>query len=177
MMGTESPTPVRSIVNSVLLTLSILLMCKPAEAAQIELLSIQGLSIAKNQHIDKFEIHTWGVQTLAVCHLPTPAWRITAGTNGSPEGILSGVAGIGAAAYLPQSDLRRLEGLFLILVYGYQEYPRGDPKGQYHPATFAGSVHVGTYRSDSRGHKIRLAPLNFVRVPAAQCPAPASTAG
>jgi hypothetical protein len=141
-----------------------------------------GLSIAKNEYVDKFEIHTWGVELLAVCHLPTPGWRLTVGSDGTPNGILSGEGGIVGAAGLNQSGLELLEGLFLIHVIEYQELPRYIPNessfrrrilnSEYHPATFAGSVHVGKYGRDSKGRKIPFLPSNFVRAPAARCPDP-----
>ena len=68
-------------------------------------------------------------------------------------------------AYMQPSDLPKLEGLFLVSVEAYQPQAR-----QEHPATFAGTVHVGTYGDDERGRTIRLRAENFARSPAARCP-------
>jgi hypothetical protein len=38
--------------------------------------------------------------------------------------------------------LTKLDQMFLVDVYGYQPLPKGDPKTEYHPASFAGWFEV-----------------------------------
>jgi hypothetical protein len=135
----------------------------PAAAAQTELLSLRGLPVGENQYIDQFHIQTWNVQILAVCHFPG-VWRITAGQFLGYEGVLSGETEAGMG-YVRQADLKKLEGLFLVSVDGYQSRARRNQ-----PATFAGSIHVGTFGNDPKEHRVLLKATNFVRSPASRCP-------
>ena len=65
------------LIVSVVVCLLAVIFAQPTSAAPTELLSIEGFPVAQNQFVDKFEIWTWGVVILAVCHLP-PAWRLRA---------------------------------------------------------------------------------------------------
>ena len=135
-------------------------------AAPTELLSIQGVTLGKNQYVAAFNIKTWGVTVLSVCRVPF-AWRVTAGEQSDPEGILAG-EGDTFGSYLSAQSLSEIT--FLIKVENYQAYPRGNPKGEYHPATFAGSITVDKPGTDEEQHSIRLSASNFVRTPASTCP-------
>jgi hypothetical protein len=159
--------PIRSAALSALL-LATICSFHTARAAGTELLSIQGLSIEANELITEFQIETWGVQILAVCHIP-PSWRVTAGNFVNPEGILSGEAGT-VQASLRQSDLDELNSLVLVRLDQYQADPRGDPGGEYHPATFAGSIRMQTVGLNPAEREVQLVPANFVRQSAARCP-------
>ena len=130
-----------------------------------ELLSIQGVSLPANWVVSNFRVKTWGVLPLATCHIP-PAWRITAGKDSDPEGVLAG-EGDTFGSLLNGPELGKVT--FLVIVEEYQPLPRGNPKGEYHPATFSGTITIETF-GDTKPRTIRLTPANFVRVSAAGCP-------
>jgi hypothetical protein len=154
----------------VLSVLAMALSCShPAVAAQTELLSIRGIAVGKNQYINRFDIQTWGVEILAVCHIPRE-WLMTAGNFQDPGGKISSENGGGGATVILRSDLSKLDNLVLVIVDQYQPYPRGNPKVEYHPATFSGSVTIGSMEADPKEHDVPLRPTNFVRKPASHCP-------
>jgi len=70
----------------------IALWVSPSNATQ--LLSIEGFDLAPNEYVSSFQIETFGFDFYAVCHIP-PGWIITAGTDGTPDGTLSGTGGLG----------------------------------------------------------------------------------
>jgi hypothetical protein len=128
------------------------------------LLSVEGLAIPKDESITAFEIDAWGVEFLAVCHLPYD-WEIKADKYQDPEGLLSGRAGTLG------EPLRELRGLFLVDVYDYQPLARGSPTGEYHPASFAGWVQIAS-TPGSGGVKTKLLAKNFRLTNATNCPEP-----
>jgi hypothetical protein len=128
------------------------------------LLSVDELAIPKDHSITAFKIETWGVALLAICHLP-PSWEIRTEKFEDPEGFLSG-----------RSDIHgeRLSGLgelFLVDVYDYQPFSRGNPKGDYHPASFAGWVELAAHPGDP-GKQLTLHASNFRLTNAERCPEP-----
>jgi hypothetical protein len=99
--------------------------------AQRALLTIDGLSIPNGGALAAFRIDTWGVVPLAVCQVPH-LWEIKAETFLDSAAILSG-----------RSDqyhrtFSEIDQVFLVDVYNYQPLHKGDPKTDYHPASFAG---------------------------------------
>jgi hypothetical protein len=131
--------------------------------AQRALLSVDGLSIPTGGALYAFHIETWGVTPLAVCKV-FPLWDIKAQKFMDPAGLLSG-----------RSDpyhrtLTTLDQLYLVDVYSYQPMPKGDPKGEYHPASFAGWYEV----FDGNGDVVRKRRVfragSFHLTPAARCP-------
>ena len=131
--------------------------------AQRALLSVDGLSIPADGALAAFHIDTWGVIPLAVCKVP-PLWEVKAEKFMDPEGLLSG-----------RSDpyhrtLIKLDQLYLVDVYSYQPLPRGDPKGEYHPATFAGWFQVFDGNGDVIKKHRAFRAGNFRLTPAARCP-------
>jgi hypothetical protein len=152
--------------------LAIQLTCNLAWAGQTVLLSIKGPSLQNGQYVDKFEIDTWGVDILAVCKIPNH-WIITAGDAYDLGGTLSGQSQ-GGTANIREFDLNHLNNLFLIVINDYQKFPRGNPNTAYFPATFSGSVEIGTFAHNrDKMQQLPLKPDDFVWVPARQCPAPA----
>jgi hypothetical protein len=170
---TEPREKMRRRLSALICTFLPLLLGSMSASAETYLLSISGLSLTDDQYIDRFNIQTWGVQIVAVCHIPV-AWRITAGKFLDPEGTLSGETEAGMA-FIRKSELKKLESLFLVEFDQYQPYPRGNPKGEFHPATFAGKISRGTFGpNESDAQEIELKPENFARTPASACPAPAA---
>jgi len=110
-----------------------------------------------------FHIDTWGVIPLAVCEVP-PLWEI------KEEMFLDSAALLSGQSDQYHRTLTKLNQLFLVDVYSYQPLPKGDPKGNYHPASFAGWFEV----FDGSGNVIRkhrmLHPGNFHLTPAPRCP-------
>jgi hypothetical protein len=119
-----------------LFSIVLLLLIEPSFGQiQRALLSVDGLSIPSDGALYAFHIDTWGVTPLAVCKV-FPLWDIKAQKFMDPAGLLSG-----------RSDpyhrtLTKLDQLYLVDVYSYQPMPKGDPKGGYHPASFAGWYEV-----------------------------------
>jgi hypothetical protein len=154
--------------------LAIPLACNFAWAGQTVLLSIKGPSLQEGQYVDKFEIDTWDVDILAVCKIPNH-WIITAGDAYDLGGTLSGQSQ-GGTANLREFDLNRLNDLFLIVINEYQKFPRGNPNTDYFPATFSGSVEIGTFAyNGDKMQQVPLKPEDFLWAPAQKCPAPAGS--
>ncbi len=162
------------------LALTSWMLCAPvAAAADAQLLSLTGITLrplkpseAHPQFVAGFNIDTWGVRVLSVCHIP-PGWTISAGQGIDLGGSLSGSAG-GGVANLDASRLDELRNLFLVEVTGYQATSRGNCADSCAPATFSGTVDIGTYSmSYVPDRKFRLAPSNIHLTPAARCPDPA----
>ncbi|MGA3033003.1 MAG: hypothetical protein ABSD70_06945 [Terracidiphilus sp.] len=131
--------------------------------AQRALLGVDGLSVPTGGALFAFHIDTWGVIPLAVCKVP-PLWEIEAEKFMDPAGLLSG-----------QSDpyhrtLTKLDQLYLVDVYSYQPLPKGDPKGDYHPASFAGWFEVFDINGDVIKKRREFRAGNFHLTPAARCP-------
>lgn len=138
----------------------------PAEGPRTYLASIAGIALGPNEFVDQFSIDTWGVEFVAICHLP-PGWEIRAGREATPIGAIAGRASHGVT-FLNRPRLRELEGLALIRIHGPLQ-PR--PVGT-RPATFAGRAGIGRYGVDERRREVRLTHANVRLVPAARCPPP-----
>lgn len=128
------------------------------------LLSVEGLGLPENETVISYSISTWGVAFLAVCKIP-PSWEIKMQKYMDPEGMLAGRSDTHG------KPLRELHQMFLVDVYSYQPLPRGNPKGEYHPASFSGWVEVGPNPSE-HGKRRRLDSDNFKLTPATRCPDP-----
>lgn len=127
--------------------------------------------IPPNHYVEKFDVRTWGVDILKVCRVP-PGWTITAGGFGDPEGQMSGQGNIGVAFITTPASLAQM---FLVRVHEYQRVERKTlvgPHGSYstHPASFSGKLGMGTYGDSYDIQEKVLAPEDFVRIPAANCP-------
>jgi hypothetical protein len=130
---------------------------------QRALLTIDGLSIPAGGALAAFHIDTWGVTPLAVCKV-LPLWDIRAEKFMDPAGLLSG-----------RSDpyhrtLTKLDQMYLVDVYSYQPSPKGDPKGEYHPASFAGWFEVFDGNGDILRKRRVFHAANFHLIPAPRCP-------
>jgi hypothetical protein len=130
---------------------------------QRALLTIDGLNIPAGGALAAFHVDTWGVVPLAVCGVP-PQWEMKQEKFMDPEGFLSG-----------RSDpyhrtLSKLDKLYLVDVYMYQPLPKGDPKGEYHPASFAGWYTVFDGTGEIKKRRWAFKPTNFHLIPAFRCP-------
>ena len=130
------------------------------------LLSVEGLEVPQHQSIRGFRIDTWGVEFLAVCHIP-PSWQLRSEKFEDPEGYLSG------RADAQGERLGQLRDMYPVDVYDYQPLPRGNRNTEYHPASFSGWVAIGAREpfSEGRGRRRRLKPSNFHLKDAQACPA------
>lgn len=138
---------------------------KPASAeVRRVLVSVDELEVPSGKSVRGFRIETWGVEFLAVCKFPR-SWELKSEKFQDSEGYLEGRADVHG------EPLDRLTEMYLVDVYDYQALPRGDPKGDYHPASFGGWVEVGPLfgEGDSRRHKLTAA--NFHLKDAQSCPA------
>jgi hypothetical protein len=129
------------------------------------LLSVDRLNLPADQSISAFKIETWGVSLLSVCHIP-PSWNLSQEKYEDPEGLLTGRADVHG------EPLRELHQMFLVDVESYQHLPKGDPKGEYHPASFSGWVHIIEEGSDAHRKRRTLHASNFHLTPASHCPTP-----
>ena len=111
-----------------------------------------------------FHIDTWGVVPLAVCDVP-PLWEL------KEEKFMDSAALFSGRSDPYHRTLTRLDKLFLVDVYAsYQPLPKGDPKGEYHPPSFAGwfTVFDGDGNLVKKRRSFRAA--DFRLTPAARCP-------
>jgi hypothetical protein len=142
----------------------------PALAAGSALLSIKGIRLDPQHHLTKVVVRTWGVEVLAVCHVPKVA-NVSIDFDIDPGGVLIWKANSWHGE-LDQSDLNVLSQLFLVRVAEYQKDPRGDPRGEYHPASFEGVATIATIREPKRTRAIALHSDQFDLTPATRCPDP-----
>jgi len=129
------------------------------------LLSVDNLNLPADHSIAGFRIETWGVSLLSVCHIP-PSWNLSQEKYEDPAGLLIGRSDVHG------EPLRELHQMFLVDVYSYQPLPKGDPKGEYHPASFSGWVEIIEEGSDMHGKRRPLRASNFHLKPASYCPMP-----
>jgi hypothetical protein len=146
------------------------LVGQPAHAVErTYLLSLKAMPVRANEYLDQFTLETWGVDFLAVCHIPA-GWDITAGRYGDPGGHLKGVGNIGVA-YLDPSHLSNLKAIALVRLDAVQRrairYP--NHAGGV-PATFGGSGEIGRYGNAEHYRHVRLTYRNVRLAPATQCP-------
>jgi hypothetical protein len=129
---------------------------------QRALLTVDGLSIPPGGALAAFQIDTWGVIPLSVCKVP-PLWELREEKFMDSAGLLSGQSD-------PHRTLTKLDQMYLVDIYSYQPLPKGDPKGEYHPASFAGWFKV----FDGNGEIVRkrrsFHPGNFHLTAASRCP-------
>jgi hypothetical protein len=121
------------------------------------------MSIPKGGALAAFRIDTWGVVPLAVCGVP-PQWELKEEKFMDPEGLLAGTSD----PY--HRTLWKLDKLYLVDVYSYQPLPKGDPKGEYHPASFAGWYKVFDGNGDIRKKRRAFHAGDFRLTPASKCP-------
>ena len=131
--------------------------------AQRALLSVDDVSIPAGGALAAFHIDTWGVIPLAVCQVP-PLCDLRA------EKFLDSAALLSGRSDPNFRTLSRLDKLFLVDVYSYQPLPKGDPKGDYHPPSFAGWFTVFNGTGDVIKKRRVFQPTNFRLTPASRCP-------
>jgi hypothetical protein len=163
----------RSLSSGLLLLVGAVLAfgAPPQSSSQITraLLSVENLNLPAGQSLSAFRIETWGVSLLSVCHIP-PSWNLVEQKYEDPQGFLSGRSDFHGEV------LRELRQMYLIDVYDYQPLPKGNPKGEYHPATFSGWVEVAEdgeiaeNGSATHGKRRTLRSGNFHLTPASRCP-------
>jgi hypothetical protein len=152
-------------------TLGSSLITGSAFAADTQLLSITGISLDWRHHLTKVLIHTWGVEVLAVCHIP-PVSAVSVDFDIDPGGVLTWKASSWHGE-LDQSAMRALEALFLVRVLDDQKEPRGNPRGEYHPASFEGVATIATTEEPQQETTLTLGWRNFSLTAAERCPDPA----
>jgi hypothetical protein len=150
--------------------LSMGLVAQPAMGADTVLLSVKGIPLDRAHHLKKVVIRTWGVEVLAVCHVPKVA-MVSVDFDIDPGGVLTWKASSWHGE-LDQYGMNLLSSLFLVRVSDYQKEPRGNPRGEFHPASFSGVATVATVQEPIREHTIPLNWANFVLCPAMRCPDP-----
>ena len=125
---------------------------------------------ARGQYIASFDIKTWGLRVIAVCHIPD-GWTASAGKNAGPEGVLSDTAGEGVA-FLVTERLHQLTNFFLVQVDNYHPNDRGGCAKNCTPASFAGDFYIGEYGSEDQPRPQRVLLSNIELEAAARCPDP-----
>jgi len=151
----------------VLTAVGVTLLCAGIQSSsgqvQRALLTVDGLSIPAGGAIAAFRIDTWGVIPLAVCHVP-PLWEIREEKFMDSAGFLSG------RSDFYHRTLTKLDQMFLVDIYSYQPLPRGNPKGEYHPASFAGWFEVFDGNGDVQRKRLMFHASNFHLTLAPRCP-------
>ncbi|HEX3701627.1 MAG TPA: hypothetical protein VHV27_13235 [Phenylobacterium sp.] len=150
--------------------LGVAIIAPPAFAAETALLSITGIPLDQTHHLTKVEVRTWGVEVLAVCHVPKVS-VVSVDFDLDPGGVLTWKANSWHGE-LDRSQLNVLSSLFLVRLSGYQREPRGDPRREYHPATFEGVATIATIDEPTHERKLKLHSNNFGLNPAQRCPDP-----
>jgi len=151
-------------------TLSLHLMTRVAFAADTALLSITGIPLDQGHHLTKVVIRTWGVEVLAVCHIPKVS-VVSVDFGLDPGGVLTWKANSWHGE-LNQSALKALSALFLVRVLDYQREPRGNPSGEYHPASFEGVATIARIEEPQWERLLPLGWRSFSLTPAERCPDP-----
>ena len=161
-------------------TLAILAGCSPApetavkppatrEASTTYLASIT-VPLGPDERLEAFDFETWGVEVLAVCHIP-PGWRIAAGGSAAPDGV---IAGKGSHGVTWISDMTSLKNLVLVSLAGpVQQADRSNGSGVV-PATFKGKASLET---DDAPREVTLGHANVRLTPAEGCPRGTGAAG
>ena len=139
-----------------------------SQAASTNLLSIKGIQIDRDHHLTQVEIKTWGVDVLAVCHIP-PVSVVSVDRDIDPGTVLTWRANSWHGE-LDDMGLKQLSGLFLVRISEFQKESRGDPNGEYHPATFAGSATISAIVEPTRRKTVTLRADNFEMTLAIRCP-------
>ena len=149
-------------------TLALLAISSAAIAEQpgTYLVSIAGASAGDNELVEQFTIETWGVEILAICHIP-PGWRMRAGTSAAPDGIIQGEATHGVTR-LDRKGFFRLRDLALVRISGPVQGGTRRLGSGSEIATFLGHVAI----ADSRGRhrQVRLTMDNIQLTPETRCP-------
>ena len=134
------------------------------------LLSVTGIALNPQEHVDGFRVETWDVDFLAVCHLP-PGWQIRAGRMATPDGVLAGEASHGVT-FLDRMRLSELDDLALVRILDPVQPEEIRSAGGIQPATFSGRATIGTYGDGEPHREQRLGAANIRLLPAARCPDP-----
>jgi hypothetical protein len=146
-----------------------LAMAAPASANQDRtyLLSVSAVPLGARESMYEFSLETWGVEFLAVCHIPQ-GWRIEAGGGPTFEGVLKGQGSLGAT-WLDRPSLKSLRNLVLVSMFApIQRAPVRDSGGHIiQPVTFKGRAQVS---GGTRDRTIALSYMNVRLVPAKACP-------
>ena len=151
-------------------TLGSHLMAGVALATNTAQLSITGIPLDQGHHLTKVVIRTWGVEVLAVCHIPKVS-VVSVDFDLDHGGVLTWKANSWHGE-LDQSVLKALSAIFLARVLDYQREPRGNPSGEYHPAPFEGFATITRIEEPRRERLLPLGSKNFSFNPAERCPDP-----
>jgi len=139
---------------------------------QLSYCRIVGIPISADRHLTKVDLRTWGVEVAAVCHIP-PVSKVSVAFDLDPGGVLIWQASSWHGE-VGQDELEVLRALFLVKYDEslFQRLPRGNPRGEYHPATFEGVATLTSVKDPPRTSRIKLGPDNFELTPASRCPDP-----
>lgn len=137
---------------------------KAAEDKGATYLASITVPLGPDERLEAFSFETWGVDVVAVCHIPD-GWRITAGRSAAPDGAIAGKSSHGVTWL---SDMQPLEGLVLVRLHEpVRERERKDGPSTC-PATFSGKANIET--GDDAQREAVLSHANVRLVPADRCP-------
>jgi hypothetical protein len=138
-----------------------------AEEPHLFLVSVEGITLGRDEQITGFAFETWGVTPKAVCHIPD-SWTIQAGRRTNPGGVLAG-HGSNGISWFSEGSPSELRDLVLIEFYGpmqVDDIRTADGSG-VHPATFKGHADIST---DGDDRQEPLTTRNIRLTPAEACP-------
>jgi hypothetical protein len=155
-------------MKALLLPLVLAAVSVPTDNPTTYLASIGNIPLTPDGSVEKFSISTWGVDFLAVCHIPY-GWRITAGNSASPDGELDGEGSEGIT-WFHKCSPKELADFVLLQLYGTVQRADVPLADGYVPATFSGQA---TINRDDGDRKVPLNYNNVGLLAARQCPSDA----
>ena len=131
------------------------------------LLSVSDIPLRPRESMYEFSFETWGVEFLAVCHIPQ-GWRIEAGGGPTFEGVLKGQGSLGAT-WLDKASLKSLRNVVLVSMFApIRRVPvRDSGSSIIQPVTFKGRAKASGWTKD---RTIALSETNVRLTPAKNCP-------
>lgn len=140
----------------------------PPDAPRRYLLSL-AIELRPGERIESFSIDTWGIDVLAICHVPA-GWMMTGGRSAAPDGAIEG-EGTHGVTWIGRDQLDRLQGLVLVERQGpvtWRAAPFDPPGSGELPPSFAGHAEI----VGGDGRRVALGEAAIRLTPAEQCPPP-----
>jgi hypothetical protein len=138
----------------------------PPERDVTYLLSVS-IPLRDRERLYKFSFDTWGVEFLAVCHIPQ-GWVIKAGNGPTFDGVLNGGGSLGTN-WLTKPMLNSLRNVALVSMFApIRRVPVKDSGGNIiQPVTFKGRASISGYDND---RTLALTAVNVRLTRARSCP-------
>ena len=122
-----------------------MISASPAPERDVTYLLSVNIPLRDRESLHKFSFDTWGVEFLAVCHIPQ-GWTIEAGNGPTFEGVLKGGGSLGAT-WLNKPMMTSLRNVALVSMFApIRRVAVKDSGGNIiQPVTFKGRASVSGY--------------------------------